>query len=79
MTPGDMFLLRQEDRVLWVQVKSSNTIISLPFLCFIPPSVFGLLLSIPCQVLEAGNGYQVVSVKGLELQETSCHSLEATR
>ena len=37
VTPGDMFLLRQEDRVLWVQVKSSNTIISLPFLCFLPP------------------------------------------
>ena len=31
------------------------------------------------QVLEAGNNYHIVSVKGLELQETSCHSLEATR
>lgn len=31
------------------------------------------------QVLEIGYGYVTMSVKGLELQETSCHSLEATR
>ena len=31
------------------------------------------------QVLEKGNGYLSLSLKGLELQETSCHSLEATR
>lgn len=30
-------------------------------------------------MLEAGNNYHIISVKGLELQETSCHSLEATR
>ena len=31
------------------------------------------------QVLEKGNGYTVYKVKGMELQETSCHSLEATK
>ena len=31
------------------------------------------------QVLEKGNGYAVYSIKGMELQETSCHNLEATR
>ena len=31
------------------------------------------------QVLEKGNGYIVYKVKGMELQETSCHSLEATK
>ena len=49
LSPGSIFLLRHEDKLMWVQV------------------------------LEAGNNYHIVSVKGLELQETSCHSLEATR
>ena len=31
------------------------------------------------QVLEKGNAYLTLGFKGLELQETSCHSLEATR
>jgi hypothetical protein len=31
------------------------------------------------QVMEKGNGYLSLGFKGLELQETSCHSLEATR
>lgn len=31
------------------------------------------------QVLESGCGYTSFSMKGLELQETSCHALEATR
>ena len=31
------------------------------------------------QVLERGFGYCQISVKGLELQETSCHTVEATR
>ena len=31
------------------------------------------------QILEKGNGYSVYSLKGMELQETSCHNLEATR
>ena len=31
------------------------------------------------QVLEKGNGFLTFSLKGMELQETSCHSLEATR
>ena len=31
------------------------------------------------KVLEKGAGYLTYSLKGLELQETSCHSLEATR
>ena len=31
------------------------------------------------QVLEQGNSYGAYGLKGLELQETSCHSLEATR
>jgi hypothetical protein len=31
------------------------------------------------QIMEKGNGYMIYSAKGLELQETSCHSLEATR
>ena len=30
-------------------------------------------------VLEKGNSYYTYSLKGMELQETSCHSLEATR
>lgn len=30
-------------------------------------------------VLERGNGYCTVSIKGLELQETSCHTAEAAR
>ena len=47
--PEDMFLLRFEDKIWWVQV------------------------------LELGNGYTTFSLKGMELQETSCHSLEATR
>ena len=31
------------------------------------------------RVLEKGNGYITYNLKGLELQETSCHSLEATK
>ena len=31
------------------------------------------------QLLEKGNGYVYYQAKGLELQETSCHSLEVTR
>ena len=31
------------------------------------------------QILEKGNGYVYYQAKGLELQETSCHSLEVTR
>ena len=31
------------------------------------------------KILEKGNGYLAYNMKGLELQETSCHSLEATR
>ena len=31
------------------------------------------------QVLEKGHGFLTFNIKGLELQETSCHSLEATR
>jgi hypothetical protein len=31
------------------------------------------------KVLEKGNAYLTLNLKGLELQETSCHSLEATR
>ena len=31
------------------------------------------------QVMEKGNGYFSFSLKGMELQETSCHSLEAAR
>ena len=31
------------------------------------------------KILEKGAGYLTYSLKGLELQETSCHSLEATR
>ena len=31
------------------------------------------------QVLEKGNNYLYLAAKGMELQETSCHSLEATR
>ena len=63
LSPGSTFLLRYEDRLMWVQVvlhkkKQRKT---------------------GKQVLEAGNNYHIVSVKGLELQETSCHSLEATR
>lgn len=47
--PESFFLLRHEDRIVWVQI------------------------------LEKGNGYFTFSLKGMELQETSCHSLEATR
>ena len=63
VTPGAMYLLRQEDRIFWVQVFHLLPHLYLTFR----------------KVVEAGNGYHVVSVKGLELQETSCHSLEATR
>ena len=31
------------------------------------------------QILEKGNGYTVYKMKGMELQETSCHTLEATK
>lgn len=31
------------------------------------------------QVLESGWGFHRVAVKGLELQETSCHALEAAK
>ena len=31
-----------------------------------------------CDVVEEGLGYHVVTIKGLELQTTSCHALEAT-
>ncbi|XP_071534106.1 pecanex-like protein 4 [Panulirus ornatus] len=47
--PGEHFLLRWEDRFMWVQI------------------------------LECGFTYQYYSVKGLELQETSCHTAEASR
>ena len=36
-------------------------------------------IKIVFQVLEKGNDYSVYSLKGMELQETSCHNLEATR
>ena len=65
LSPGSTFLLRYEDRLMWVQV----------VLVYIKKSKEKLAK----QVLEAGNNYHIVSVKGLELQETSCHSLEATR
>jgi len=39
-----------------------------------------MTLGVLClQTLEKGYGYVSLSVKGLELQETSCHALEATR
>ena len=44
---GDHFLVRFEDRMLWIQI------------------------------MERGNNYFVFNFKGLELQETSCHTLEA--
>ena len=44
-TPGRHFLIRFQDRLVWIQV------------------------------LEQGHGYCTVSVKGLELQETSCHTV----
>ncbi|XP_050739009.1 pecanex-like protein 4 [Eriocheir sinensis] len=47
--PGEHFLLRWEDRFIWVQI------------------------------LESGFTYHYYSVKGLELQETSCHTAEASR
>ncbi|XP_042893871.1 pecanex-like protein 4 isoform X2 [Penaeus japonicus] len=47
--PGEHFLLRFEDRFLWIQI------------------------------LECGYTFQYYSVKGLELQETSCHTAEASR
>ncbi|XP_064120786.1 pecanex-like protein 4, partial [Macrobrachium nipponense] len=47
--PGEHFLLRYEDRFLWIQI------------------------------LECGFTYVYYSVKGLELQETSCHTAEASR
>ncbi|KAG7168229.1 Pecanex-like protein 4-like [Homarus americanus] len=47
--PGEHFLLRWEDRFIWVQI------------------------------LECGFTYQYYNVKGLELQETSCHTAEASR
>jgi len=31
------------------------------------------------QIMEKGNSFMVYTAKGLELQETSCHSLEAVR
>ena len=46
---GRHYLLRTQDRTLWVTV------------------------------LEHGYGYVMVTLKGLELQETSCHTTEATR
>ncbi|KAF2358761.1 hypothetical protein FHG87_010476 [Trinorchestia longiramus] len=46
---GDHFLLRFEDRLIWIQV------------------------------LEVGCGHVYFSVKGLELQETSCHTVEASK
>ncbi|CAL4089891.1 unnamed protein product, partial [Meganyctiphanes norvegica] len=46
--PGEHFLLRWEDRFLWIQI------------------------------LEVGYTYVYYSVKGLELQETSCHTAEAS-
>ncbi|XP_068230069.1 pecanex-like protein 4 [Palaemon carinicauda] len=47
--PGEHFLLRYEDRFLWIQI------------------------------LECGFTYVYYSIKGLELQETSCHTAEASR
>jgi len=48
-TPGNHFLVRFQDRLIWVHV------------------------------LECGYKFVTLVLKGLELQETSCHSVEATR
>ncbi|KAL5007939.1 hypothetical protein ScPMuIL_013520 [Solemya velum] len=48
-TPGNHYLVRYQDRLVWVMV------------------------------LERGACYCTVSIKGLELQETSCHTTEAAR
>ena len=47
--PGDHYLVRFQDRMVWVQV------------------------------LECGYRFCSLVVKGLELQETSCHTVEAAR
>ncbi|XP_076042751.1 pecanex-like protein 4 [Oratosquilla oratoria] len=47
--PGEHFLLRWEDRLLWIQI------------------------------VECGLTHCYYSIKGLELQETSCHTAEASR
>ncbi|XP_070577011.1 pecanex-like protein 4 [Ptychodera flava] len=47
--PGDHYLCRFQDRMVWLQV------------------------------LEKGYGYCTFSMKGLEMQETSCHTIEAGR
>lgn len=48
-TPGNHYLVRFQDRLIWVHV------------------------------LESGYKFVTLVLKGLELQETSCHSVEATR
>ena len=48
-TPGDHYLVRFQDRLIWVHV------------------------------LECGYKFCTMVMKGLELQETSCHTVEATR
>lgn len=49
LAPGDHYLVRFQDRLIWVHV------------------------------LESGYKYCTMVLKGLELQETSCHTVEATR
>ena len=48
-SPGDHYLVRFQDRLIWVHV------------------------------LESGYKFYTLVLKGLELQETSCHTVEATR
>ncbi|RDD42993.1 Pecanex-like protein 4 [Trichoplax sp. H2] len=48
-SPGSQYLLRFQDRLIWVVV------------------------------LERGYGYCNLNIKGLEMQETSCHTVEAAR
>lgn len=46
--PGDIFLLRHDPFIMWVEI------------------------------IEKGLGYCILVVKGMELQTTSCHAVEAT-
>ena len=54
-----------------------------PLVYLLQPGDFFLLRSEPyliwCCVLERGLGYVVIQMKGLELQTTSCHTVEALR
>ena len=76
-TVGDMYLLRLESKLVWVHIlergnsyASVSLFFSFSFLFFFFQYIIQYYISFSFTIIK-------VLVKGLELQETSCHHAEA--